>query len=74
MEMRMTAEECHTCHQARLVINPKWLRELRERAGIGLNEFARRTGLSAPYLSDVERGNRACSARVLAKYEELVQR
>jgi transcriptional regulator with XRE-family HTH domain len=34
------------------------LRQEREEAGIGLNEMARRLGLNASYLSDMERGNR----------------
>jgi transcriptional regulator with XRE-family HTH domain len=32
------------------------LRELREQNGIGLREFATKVGMSAPYLSNVERG------------------
>lgn len=34
------------------------LRELRIQAGISLVKLARSLGLSSPYLSDIERGNR----------------
>lgn len=35
------------------------LRDLREQAGVGLGSLARALDISAPYLSDVERGYRA---------------
>lgn len=37
----------------------KTLRRLRTQAGKSMGEFARYLGVSVPYLSDVERGNRA---------------
>lgn len=39
----------------------------RLRRKISMCEIARRSGISAPYLSDLERGNRNCSDEVLEK-------
>ena len=37
-------------------------RQAREKAGLSLREIARRMGVSAPYLSDLERGRRPWNA------------
>ncbi|MDP9203472.1 MAG: hypothetical protein M3P26_16315 [Gemmatimonadota bacterium] len=39
---------------------------------MGLRELARKCGLSAAYLSDIERCNRHASPRVESVYEELL--
>jgi predicted transcriptional regulator len=52
-------------------VNPAWLRWKRETAGVSLRSVARRLDLSAPYISDIERGNRACPDDVRFMYEAL---
>jgi transcriptional regulator with XRE-family HTH domain len=42
------------------------LRELRDKADISLRELARKMDVSAPFLSDVERGHRYPSDKLLA--------
>lgn len=44
--------------------NPEWVRFTRLNAGVSLRELARRIGISAPYLSDIEHGRRKCPERV----------
>jgi DNA-binding transcriptional regulator YiaG len=41
------------------------LRKRREKANLSLREVARRSGISAPYLSDCEKGNRTATPRVV---------
>jgi len=43
------------------------IRELRQKADLSLREFARKLGISAPFLSDVELGRRYPSDEVLTK-------
>lgn len=43
------------------------LSQARERAGLTLREAARRLGCSAPFLGDMEKGYRRCSARWIRK-------
>jgi DNA-binding transcriptional regulator YiaG len=62
------ARTCRCCGHAKHVINGAWLRWFRESAGLGLRAMARRVGLSAAYLSDVERGRRNVSPRVENAY------
>jgi predicted transcriptional regulator len=46
------------------------LRQEREEADIGLNEMARRLGLNASYLSDMERGNRHWSLERIEEFRK----
>lgn len=48
------------------------LRACRERHRISLREAAKKLGVSAPYLSDVERGYRTLSSDNLESYMDLV--
>ena len=59
---------CRTCGQSRRVRNGGFLRSLREVAGLSLREVARRLGLSAAYLSDVERNQRHVSEMLWFRY------
>ena len=43
------------------------LRELRDKADLSLRELAKRIGVSAPFLSDIELGRRFPSAEILGK-------
>jgi transcriptional regulator with XRE-family HTH domain len=49
------------------------IRELREKADVSLRELARKTDVSAPFLSDVELGRRYPSDEVLAKLAKVLQ-
>lgn len=62
---------CPSCGAPAGLINPAWLRWRREQAGLTQKQLAQRLGLSSPYLSDVERGNRRCSPQLRARYEAL---
>lgn len=54
--------------------NPDYLRQARERAGVSLRAMARETGYSAPYVSDLERGNRELSPTMLGQFEDAIAR
>jgi transcriptional regulator with XRE-family HTH domain len=43
------------------------LRELRDEADLSLRELAKRTGISSPFLSDIELGRRFPSEEILGK-------
>ena len=43
------------------------IREIRIQRGIGLNELARRVGISGAYLCDIERGNRHGSSAAIGR-------
>lgn len=49
------------------------LRRLREEAGIALKEAARRMDISAPYLSDLERGNRFWNEALRDKFLKAIK-
>ena len=44
------------------------MREERERVGVSLREVARRMGISAPYLSDLERGRRGMNMGLYQRF------
>lgn len=62
---------CPTCGTPKSIINGAWLRNERKTAGLTLREMARRLGLSAPFICDVELNRRNCSPKVRAAYEAL---
>jgi len=47
------------------------MRHMREKAGISLRDAADKMGVSAAYLSDMERGNRAFSSDRIRQLEEV---
>lgn len=53
-------------------VNPRWLREVRERANLSLREVARQLNYSPAYVSDIELGRRNTNETILAFYESLV--
>jgi transcriptional regulator with XRE-family HTH domain len=74
LRSRIVANDEWFAHCGRLFIegnrsNGKYARELREQAGISLRTLAKSMGLSAPFLSDLERGNRQWSASAAEKWE-----
>jgi len=68
---KFTHGACPTCGTPRTIINGRWLRHERQRAGLTLREMARRLGFSAPYICDVELNRRNCSPKIRAAYEGL---
>ena len=64
-------EPCSQCGAPRSVVNGAWLRKQRERAGLSLREFAKRQGVSAPYVCDIEHNRRNCLPPMRAAYEAL---
>ena len=54
--------------------NPEYLRQARVRAGVSLRAMARAVGFSAPYVSDLERGNRELSPTMLDQFEQAIAR
>jgi len=64
---------CGHCEQTRQVPSGAWLRWDRERHGVGLREFARKAGFSAPFISDVERNNRLVTPRLEKAYATLLR-
>jgi len=65
--------QCHHCSGLgyRDEVPGARLRELRERSCKSLSFLAKIAGVSVPYLSDVERGNRRCTERIIQLYETL---
>lgn len=59
---------CPHCHQLAVAVHGADLAQLRKHLGISLREMARRGGLSAAYLCDVEHNRRACTERVEQLY------
>ena len=49
------------------------IRAIRERKGMTLAELSMKAGISAPYLSDIERGNRRGSYATLVKIAEALE-
>ena len=68
-----TMTKCSKCNGAGMlkIASAVLMRAVRINAGISLREMARRLNFSAPYLSDIERGRRACPRDVLTAYEHL---
>jgi len=50
----------------------KLIRELRVKKDFSLREFAKKLGLSAPFISDIELGRRYPSKEVLAKMADIL--
>lgn len=70
---RFLSEPCDHCNATGMVerVNPKWLREMRQSAGISLRAMAKRLDISAPFLSDVELGRRNPNIAILKAYGAL---
>jgi transcriptional regulator with XRE-family HTH domain len=48
------------------------MRDLRQKKGVSVREVARRTGLSAPYVSDLELGRRSFNAKLIERYKKAL--
>ena len=51
--------------------NPDWVRHVRINAGVSLREMAKRIGISAAYMCDIENGRRKCPDRVRDEIRQL---
>ena len=73
--MKFKDHKCKFCGAVSKVPDGTYLRQLREKHGIGLRAMAEYIGVSAPYLSNVEKGSpgneRKCTPRVRKAYEKL---
>jgi len=64
--------DCQKCYGGKVkLVEGESLRYLREARGISIRAFAKRLGFSAPYLSDIELGKRACTPKILKAYSKL---
>lgn len=66
---KFTHAFCSRCGAPRSVVNGDWLRFVRLRAGLTLRQFAKRAGVSAVYISDIERNKRNCLPKMRQQYE-----
>jgi transcriptional regulator with XRE-family HTH domain len=62
-------DACPTCGTPRSVVNGAWLRERRKNAGMSLRDFAKRVGVSAAYICDIEHNRRNCLPAMRDAYE-----
>ena len=49
------------------------IREIRKRHGMTLQELATKVGVSVPYLSDIERGNRKGSKKTISLIADALE-
>lgn len=65
--------KCRACNGTgtHVVADPESLKQARVKAGISLRQLADKLGFTAPYLSDIERGRRACTFIIESAYNEL---
>lgn len=64
-------EPCSQCGTPRTVVNGLWLRERRKKAGYSLRDFAKRVGVSAAYICDIEHNRRHCLPKMRDAYENV---
>jgi transcriptional regulator with XRE-family HTH domain len=64
-------QPCPHCGTPRAVANGLWLREQRKRAGYSLRDFAKRVGVSAAYICDIEHNRRNCLPAMRDAYDNI---
>lgn len=64
--------QCENLYRQQQKRDGQTAREIREVAGLSLREVARRMDVSAPFLSDLERGNRNWTTETLNKWKEAL--
>lgn len=68
--MQVTCDACDG--QGHIIkVKPDSLREVREKAGVSLRAMAKLLGFTPPYISDIERGRRNCTPKILKAYDKL---
>lgn len=69
--------DCPACGGSGRVLDPReigaHMRNLREKSKRSLRTIAANMGLSAPYVSDLERGNRSFTEELIARYKEALK-
>jgi len=68
---KFSEQPCPTCGTPGTVVNGAWLRERRKRAGFTLLDFARRVGVSAAHICDIEHNRRKCLPAIRDAYENI---
>lgn len=72
----MKTNPCECCHGTGVQVDQRELgdslRQKREAAHISLRSMAADLGISAPYLSDLERGHRHWSPALRARFEKAL--
>lgn len=63
-------KKCGGCGKVSITV-PESLKKARVAAGISLRTFAKRIGFTAPYISDIENGRRACTNEIEEYYSLL---
>lgn len=64
-------ERCPKCDRPRPVVNPAWLRMVRQDAGLSVRAMARRLKVTATYISALELGKTNVTKRMEKAYETL---
>lgn len=71
--MKYPTKNCQACGGTGKEINHwelgKLMRVKREKAGVGLRQISRAMHYSAPFISDIERGQRRWNVRLIEEYE-----
>lgn len=70
--MRKQTTICKKCGGSGELPMPGSMRMLRGKTGKSLRSIADKMGISASYLSDLERGNRQWDAELIARYKREV--
>ena len=65
---------CKNKHREELLRIAEFARQARMKAGLSLREVARRMGVSAAFLSDLERGNRLFTAATIEKWGQAIKK
>jgi transcriptional regulator with XRE-family HTH domain len=72
----MNHKQCDTCHGTGLVRDHvktgAAMKLLRKSNNVSLREMARRLNFSAPYISDLEHGNRNWTDKKIADYQSAL--
>lgn len=66
--MRLKPAACPQCGARIKVLDGRWAREERIRLGLTQREVAKRAGVSAPFICDIEYGRRKFSKATLARF------
>ena len=75
MKWEHVPERCPRCYGAGYLhrISGAWLRRVRTARGVTLRAVARRVGVSATFLSDVERGRRWINPDMCSRYLRAIR-
>lgn len=63
--------KCPRCNGTGEVTNPGPMRRMRVKSGLSLRSVARQLGITAGYLSDLERGRRVWTVKLEKEFSEI---